>query len=159
MIIKSSLRLSLAASVLALSAGVAAAQDPVKACIITKTDINPFFVKMKEGAQAQAKKDNVKLLTASGKFDTDNASQVAAMENMTTQGAKGILLVPADSKAVIPAIEKARAAGVTVIALDTPTEPQSAVDALASRMMYIEPDADPPRIEDFIGALRRARVA
>ena len=98
--------------------------------LITKTESNPFFVKMKEGAQAQAKKDNVKLLTASGKFDTDNASQVTAIENMTTQGAKVILDVPADSKAIVPAIKKARDAGVIVIALDTPTEPQSAVDAL-----------------------------
>jgi fructose transport system substrate-binding protein len=38
--------------------------------------------------------------------------------------------VPADSKAIVPSIQKARNAGVTVIALDTPTEPQSAVDAL-----------------------------
>src|SRR3954466_3013685 len=98
--------------------------------LITKTETNPFFVKMKEGAQAQAKKDNVKLLTASGKTDTDNASQVTALENMTTQGAKVILDVPADSKAIVPAIKKARDAGVIVIALDTPTEPQSAVDAL-----------------------------
>jgi fructose transport system substrate-binding protein len=85
---------------------------------------------MKEGAQAQAKKDNVKLLTASGKTDTDNASQVTALENMTTQGAKVILDVPADSKAVVPAVKKARDAGVIVIALDTPTEPKEAVDAL-----------------------------
>jgi fructose transport system substrate-binding protein len=98
--------------------------------LITKTETNPFFVKMKEGAQAQAKKDNVKLLTASGKTDTDNASQVTAMENMTTQGAKVILDVPADSKAIVPSIKKARAAGVTVITLDTPTEPQDAADAL-----------------------------
>ena len=98
--------------------------------LITKTEANPFFVKMKEGAQKQAKKDNVKLLTASGKSDTDNASQVTAMENMTTQGAKVILDVPADSKAIVPAIKKAQAAGVTVITLDTPTIPQSAADAL-----------------------------
>src|SRR5215208_4327628 len=98
--------------------------------LITKTETNPFFVKMKEGAQAQAKKDNVKLLTASGKSDTDNASQVTALENMTTQGAKVILDVPADSKAIVPAIKKARDAGVIVIALDTPTEPQDAADAL-----------------------------
>jgi fructose transport system substrate-binding protein len=98
--------------------------------LITKTESNPFFVKMKEGAQAQAKKDNVKLLTASGKSDTDNASQVTAMENMTTQGAKVILDVPADSKAIVPAIKKARDAGVTVIALDTPTQPQDAANAL-----------------------------
>ncbi len=105
-------------------------EEQVTVGLITKTESNPFFVKMKEGAQEQAKKDNVKLLTASGKSDTDNASQVTALENMTTQGAKAILLVPADSKAVVPAIKKARDAGVTVIALDTPTEPQDAADAL-----------------------------
>jgi len=110
--------------------GAAKKEEEVTVGLITKTEANPFFVKMKEGAQAEAKKQNVKLLTASGKFDTDNASQVAALENMTTQGAKGILLVPADSKAVVPAIKKARDAGVIVIALDTPTEPQEAADAL-----------------------------
>ena len=49
---------------------------------------------------------------------------------MTTPGAKGILITPGDSKAIVPAIQKARDAGVLVIALDTPTEPQSAADAL-----------------------------
>jgi fructose transport system substrate-binding protein len=105
-------------------------QEEVTVGLITKTESNPFFVKMKEGAQAKADELNVNLLTASGKSDTDNQSQVTALENMTTQGAKGILLVPADSKAVVPAIKKARDAGVIVIALDTPTEPQDAADAL-----------------------------
>src|SRR3954469_16549353 len=100
------------------SGGSSSKDDQVTIGLITKTESNPFFVKMKEGAQAQAKKDNVKLLTASGKSDTDNASQVTAMENMTTQGAKVILDVPADSKAVVPAIKKARDQGVTVITLD-----------------------------------------
>src|SRR5918994_5476797 len=105
-------------------------EEQVTIGLITKTESNPFFVKMKEGAEAAAKEHNVKLLTASGKSDTDNASQVAAIENMTTQGAKVILDVPADSKAVVPAIKKARDAGVLVISLDTPTEPEDAVDAL-----------------------------
>src|SRR5918994_238113 len=105
-------------------------EEQVTIGLITKTESNPFFVKMKEGAEAAAKEHNVKLLTASGKFDTDNASQVAAIENMTTQGAKVILDVPADSKAIVPAIKKARDAGVLVIALDTPTEPEDAADAL-----------------------------
>ena len=112
------------------SSGGSSSDKQVTIGLITKTESNPFFVKMKEGAQAQAKKDNVKLLTASGKSDTDNASQVTALENMTTQGAKVILDVPADSKAIVPAIKKARDAGVIVIALDTPTEPQDAADAL-----------------------------
>jgi fructose transport system substrate-binding protein len=98
--------------------------------LITKTDTNPFFVKMKEGAQKAADAAGAKLLTAAGKFDGDNAGQVTALENMVASGAKGILITPSDTKAIVPSIAKARAKGVLVIALDTPTDPQSAVDAL-----------------------------
>ncbi|WP_338897054.1 sugar ABC transporter substrate-binding protein [Streptomyces sp. TG1A-60] len=102
----------------------------VKVGLITKTDTNPFFVKMKEGAEKAAEAEGVKLMTAAGKFDGDNAGQVTAIENMVASGAKGILITPSDSKAIVPAIEKAKAKGVLVIALDTPTDPESAVDAL-----------------------------
>jgi fructose transport system substrate-binding protein len=98
--------------------------------LITKTDTNPFFVKMKDGAQKAADAKGVKLMTAAGKIDGDNASQVTAIENMVNAGVKGILITPSDTKAIVPAITKARNAGVLVIALDTPTDPQSAVDAL-----------------------------
>jgi len=107
-----------------------AAQDEVIVGLITKTETNPFFVKMREGAQAAADEAGVTLMTASGQFDTDNASQVTAIENMVTAGATGILIVPADSAAIVPSIERAREAGVLVIALDTPTQPEDATDAL-----------------------------
>jgi fructose transport system substrate-binding protein len=87
-------------------------------------------VTMRNVAEDAAGDENVKLLTAAGKSDVDNASQVAALEDMTERGAKGILIVPANSRAIVPAIEKARRAGVTVVALDTPTQPASAVEAL-----------------------------
>jgi fructose transport system substrate-binding protein len=98
--------------------------------LITKTETNPFFVKMKQGAAKEAKAKGAKLMTAAGKFDGDNASQVTAIENMVTAGAKAILITPSDTKAIVPAIKKARAAGVLVIALDTPTDPENATDAL-----------------------------
>ena len=50
----------------------------VGACLITKTDTNPFFVKMKEGATAEAKTKGARLLSGAGKTDGDNAGQVAA---------------------------------------------------------------------------------
>jgi fructose transport system substrate-binding protein len=98
--------------------------------LITKTDTNPFFVKMKDGAEKAAKQDGVKLMTAAGKYDGDNASQVTAINNMIAAGAKGILLVPSDTKAIVPTVQKARNQGLTVITLDTPLEPQNAADAL-----------------------------
>jgi fructose transport system substrate-binding protein len=98
--------------------------------LITKDVTNPFFVKMRLGATAQAKKLGAELKYAAGKSSSDNASQIAAIENMTTAGVKGILITVADAKAENAAISKARKAGVLVIALDSPTSPRNAVDAL-----------------------------
>ncbi len=122
----------ISATLLAHGIEQAAAQPAAQPIVglITKTDTNPFFVKMKQGAEQAAKKDGAKLMTAAGKFDGDNATQVTAIENMTTAGAKAILLTPSDTRAIVPAVKKAREAGVLVIALDTPTEPQEATDAL-----------------------------
>src|SRR5215218_3981678 len=102
----------------------------VKVGLITKDVTNPFFVKMRQGATAQAKKLGAELVYAAGKSSSDNASQIAAIENMTTAGVKGILITVADAKAENAAIRKARRAGVIVIALDTPTVPKSATNAL-----------------------------
>src|SRR3990170_1007781 len=102
----------------------------IKVGLITKDVTNPFFVKMKQGATAQAKKLGAQLVYAAGKSSSDNASQITAIENMTTAGAKGILITVADAKAENAAIAKARKAGVLVIALDSPTSPTTAVDAL-----------------------------
>jgi fructose transport system substrate-binding protein len=123
--------------------------DKVVVGLITKTESNPFFVKMKEAAQQAADANNAELVTAAGKQDTDNQSQVTAIENMVTRGAKGILITPSDSKAIVPAIEKARAAGVKVIALDTPTEPQEAADALFA--------TDNAKAGELIGAWAKAK--
>ena len=119
---------TLAVAVAAVLAGPALAAD-VTVGLITKTESNPFFVKMKEGATAEAKKLGAKLLTGAGAKDGDNEGQVTAMENMINAGAKGILITPSDTKAIVPSIKKARDKGVVVIALDTATEPQDAVDA------------------------------
>jgi fructose transport system substrate-binding protein len=102
----------------------------IKVALITKDATNPFFVKMRAGATAQAKKLGAELRYAAGKSSSDNAGQITAIENMMTAGVKGILITVADGKAQVPAIQKARRAGVLVIALDTPTVPRNATDAL-----------------------------
>jgi fructose transport system substrate-binding protein len=116
-----------AAALLALAAP-ASAQE-VSACLITKTDTNPFFVKMKEGATAKAKELGVNLKSYAGKIDGDSESQVAAIETCIADGAKGLMITASDTKGIVPAIKKARDAGMLVIALDTPLEPADAADA------------------------------
>jgi fructose transport system substrate-binding protein len=113
---------------LAFAASSAMAQTQPLIGLITKTETNPFFVKMKEGAQAEAKKMGAKLMTASGKKDGDTASQIAAIENMTAAGVKTILIT-STGDAIIPAVKKAQAKGVQVIALDSPFEGADALFA------------------------------
>jgi len=84
---------------------------------------------MKEGANAEAKKSGAELQSFAGKKDGDNESQVAAVESLISAGAKGFMITPSDSKAIVPSLDKARQAGLLVIALDTQTEPPDAADA------------------------------
>ena len=112
---------------LALSAPAHA--EDITACLVTKTEVNPFFVKMKEGASAKAKELGIKLLTFAGKQDGDADTQIAAIESCIGSGAKGILLTPNDSSALVPVIAEARKAGLLTIALDTPLDPANAADA------------------------------
>jgi fructose transport system substrate-binding protein len=99
------------------------------ACLITKTDTNPFFVKMREGAAAAAEELGVELMTFAGQFDGDHETQVAAIETCIASGSSGILLTASDTSSITSAVEQAREAGLLVIALDTPLDPADAASA------------------------------
>lgn len=121
----------LAGSALALVAvaGAASAQEGSAACLITKTETNPFFVKMREGAEAAAAENNITLSNYAGREDGDHESQVQAIETCIANGVDGILLVPSDSSAIVSSVQAARDAGILVITLDTPLNPIDAADA------------------------------
>ena len=115
---------SVAAAALSVALiGAPAHADQILVGLVTKTNTNPFFVKMREGFEAKAKELGVTTQALAGKFDGDNDGQVAAIEQLIAAGAKGILLVPSDSTAIVPTVEKARKAGILVITLDTPLDP------------------------------------
>jgi fructose transport system substrate-binding protein len=113
------------AAALALVAGSASAGD--LACLITKNDTNPFFVKMKEGAEAAATAAGLDFQAYAGVKDGDAAPQITAIENCVAAGAKGILITPSNDS-VGPALKAAREAGILVIALDTPLADTEAQD-------------------------------
>lgn len=123
---------ALLGGVLALAGSGAAFADAhgdVSACLITKTDTNPFFVKMREGAEAAAEELGIGLSSFAGQFDGDNETQVAAIETCIASGASGILITASDTAAIAPALEQARDAGLLIIALDTPLDPADAADS------------------------------
>ncbi len=113
----------------ALAGAAMAGGHATTVCLITKTDTNPFFVKMKEGATAKAEELGMTLKAFAGKVDGDHETQVQAIETCIADGAKGILLTASDTSSIVPSVQQARDAGLVVIALDTPLEPIDAADA------------------------------
>jgi fructose transport system substrate-binding protein len=103
------------------------ASGGVKVALITKTQDNPFFIAMQNGAKKAAAASGVSLTLASGKAEGDDAGQIAAIEGAIVAKDKGILITPM-STGVNDAIKKARDAGLYVIALDTPPDPPDTVD-------------------------------
>jgi len=101
----------------------------VKIGLITKTDSNPYFVSMRDAAQAEADKMGAELTAAAGTADGDNDSQVTAVQNMIASGVKAILITPNYSKAIVPTLLQAQQKGVFVAALDTQTDGNKGVDA------------------------------
>jgi ribose transport system substrate-binding protein len=84
---------------------------------------NPFFVVMAEGAEQEAKKiggDNVRVTTVSSGYDLNQ--QFNQLENFVAADTDVIVLNAADSKGIRPAVDRARAAGSVVVAVDTGVE-------------------------------------
>ncbi|MBV9392443.1 MAG: substrate-binding domain-containing protein, partial [Verrucomicrobia bacterium] len=99
------------------------AQKKLNTVAVTVGDLgNPFFVQIAHGAQAAAKKINpsVKFQSESSNYDVNN--QTNQMDNFIASGANLILLNAADSKGIAPAVLRAKAAGVTVVAVDVGAE-------------------------------------
>ena len=98
-------------------------QKPLTAVAVTVGDLgNPFFVQIAHGAEAAAKKINpsVKFQSESSNYDVNN--QTNQIDNFIASGANLILLNAADSKGIAPAVVRAKAAGVTVVAVDVGAE-------------------------------------
>jgi fructose transport system substrate-binding protein len=109
------------------AAGAGSDSETPAVTLITKDSINPFFVTMQEGAKKAGEEKNVDVTIAAGEQDGDEEGQIQAIENAIAQGQDGILITP-NGPGVNPALEKARDAGLYVIALDTPPDPPETVD-------------------------------
>jgi fructose transport system substrate-binding protein len=105
------------------------AQDKTSVALIVKTLSNPFFIAMGAAAKDEADKKNVTLIYEAGKYDGDNATQTSMMDDLVTRGVKTIALVPNLSAGIVPAVKRAQAAGVKVLAIDTALDPASLSDS------------------------------
>jgi len=101
------------------NAGESAPAKPTIA-LVMKSLANEFFVTMADAAEAhQGQHEGRYDLIVNGiKNESDLAAQVALVEQMMGLGVDAIVIAPADSKALVPVLARARTAGIHVVNID-----------------------------------------
>ena len=85
-----------------------------------KSLANEFFSTMAAGAETHQKdhSGDYSLVVNGIKDERDLSRQVALVDEMVSSGVNAIVIAPADSKALVPALRRAVEAGVVVINID-----------------------------------------
>jgi len=111
-------KLLFAGAALALATSAASAKE-LKAVGITLGSLgNPFFVTLAKGAEAKAKEINPNVRVTATSADYDLNKQFSQIDNFIASGVDLILLNATDPKAIAPAVKRAQAAGIVVVAVD-----------------------------------------
>lgn len=101
-----------------------------KVALLVSTLNNPFFVDLRDGAQAEAKKLGVDLQVSDAQ--NDSAKQQDQAQNAQSQGAKAVIINPVDSDAAGPAVAPLLSANLTVISVDRSVTGEKVTSHIAS---------------------------
>ncbi|HUG12934.1 MAG TPA: sugar ABC transporter substrate-binding protein [Opitutaceae bacterium] len=112
-----------------------------RVALVMKSLANEFFGTMAEGAKAHqaAHAADYDLIVNGIKNETDLAEQVSLVEQMVAMHVDAIVIAPADSKALVPALKRASAAGIVVVNIDNRLDPAVLKDAGIS-VPFVGPD-------------------
>lgn len=105
--------------IMAACSGVSLAAKPYEIVLILKNLVNPVWLDMRKGGEAAAAKYGARLVVLAPLKADNNEEQVRAIEDSIVRKVDAIVVVPSDSKGIIPAIEKANKAGIPVINVNT----------------------------------------
>jgi ribose transport system substrate-binding protein len=121
------------------TSGSASAKPRV--ALVMKSLANDFFKTMQDGAEAHhaAHPNDYDLLASGIKNETDVDQQIALVEQMTAQHVDAIVIAPADSKALVPALKKAADAGIVVVNIDNRLD-ESALKEKSLKVPFVGPD-------------------
>lgn len=124
-----------------------------KVALIMKSLANDFFSSMAKGAEShqQAHNDDYELVVNGIKDERDLSRQVALVEEMVSSGVDAIVIAPADSKALVPALRRAREAGVVVINIDNKLDAEI-LQAEKISIPFVGPDnqAGAKKVGDYL---------
>jgi ribose transport system substrate-binding protein len=118
---------------------VTRATSPYKVVLIVKTRNNPFFTPMIQAFTAETKAEGAVGRTEAPQQETDKDQQFNLVTTVASEGVQAILIAPADSKAIVPALKQAQAHGALIVNID-------------NRVDRAEASAQGVQVAGFVGA-------
>ncbi len=101
-----------------------------KVALLVSTLNNPFFVDLRDGAQAAAKDLGVDLMVSDAQ--NDSSTQQNQAQNAQSQGAKAVIINPVDSDAASPAVAPLLSSNLPVISVDRSVTGEDVTSHIAS---------------------------
>jgi ribose transport system substrate-binding protein len=108
--------------------------------LVLKTPNNPFFIDMQRGAEDAAARLGVSLVVQSPEREIDVEKQMQIVENLIQTKVAALCITPSGSREIVPAIVKANAAGIPVVAVDTRVDVAAAAEAKAMIASFVGSD-------------------
>ncbi|MFG0266863.1 MAG: sugar ABC transporter substrate-binding protein [Rhodopirellula sp. JB055] len=129
-----------------------------RVALIMKSLANEFFSTMAKGAETHQAEhsDQYELVVNGIKDERDVSRQVALVEEMVASGVDAIVIAPADSKVLVPALRRAIEAGVTVVNIDNRLDAE-VLEQESVRIPFVGPDnmAGAKKVGDHLAANRK----
>jgi len=94
-------------------------EEELDIAVVVKISGIPWFNRMKEGVKQAAEDFDVNAFQQ-GPSTADAAAQVSVVEDLIARGVDAICVVPNNAKSLVPAFNKARDAGITVLTHESP---------------------------------------
>jgi ribose transport system substrate-binding protein len=111
-----------------------------RVAFVLKTFNSPFFLDMRNGAEAAATRAGIDLTVQSAEREIDVERQMQIIENLIETHVDVLCICPSGSKAIVPAVGKANRAAIPVIIVDDEIDESAAADQHVTFDTYIGSD-------------------
>lgn len=100
--------------------------------VIPKGTTHSFWNSVLAGARKAAKEQNVEIFWTGPDREGDREKQIQIVEDFIVKKVAGIVLAPTDAGALVPVVERAAAAGIPVVIIDSDIETDKRVSFVAT---------------------------
>ncbi|MBB1074120.1 substrate-binding domain-containing protein [Rhodoferax sp. 4810] len=108
--------------------------------LVMKTLTNPFFVEMEKGARRAEKELGINLTVKTAAQETSIEQQIQLVEDLIAAKVNAIVIAPGDSQRLIPALKKAREAGISIVNIDNRLDPEAVNQAGMAPVPFVSVD-------------------